>query len=542
MLNVREHGAKGDAQSTTDGAMSAGSAVLTSESAAFVANDVGKSVSVAGAGSGGGTLVGKIAASPDAQTVELDPVASTTVSQAVVNWGTDDTAAIQATIDTAKASQGTVYFPPGRYRLTHAIRPEADNMTLYGSSAAVLVADPADDEQFPEAILVHKSFPLGPDAVRHLTLRGFSVDMKNGIRADTWSAGAIQLNNCPDCLVTDMCLTYSGSSPKPMNLDGISVSNGTTGLITACTVDAFPKVGIYLARGSHDVQVVACKVTNTRGPIGQAGISVTASDRITLANCISSRNGLTGLLIAVNGPTPGNPPSPATNIQVIGGMYNNNGLNGILIASGYDGVQPRNIQLLGIASLNNDGDGIRVEAGWDIQIASPLVADNGGVGIWIENVAIGSSMARSRRVQVNDANVVDNGRLVNVDVPGIGLRAVDHVTVDGGLVSRTPTVPGRRQVYGIGLYRSPVGDGASTNVRILDLDASEGQIKPVEALDLHGFPDASAAAQTGYYRLHGTGDPEGSLAAPLASEYVDLLTGLAYRKTDGSGSVGWQVL
>lgn len=63
----------------TDGAMTASSAVLTSATAAFVAGDVGRQVTVAGAGAAGVDLVTTIAAFTNGTTVTLATAASTTV-------------------------------------------------------------------------------------------------------------------------------------------------------------------------------------------------------------------------------------------------------------------------------------------------------------------------------------------------------------------------------------------------------------------------------------------------------------------------------
>ena len=399
----------------------------------------------------------------------------------------DDTPNIQTAIDSAASLQTpTVCFPPGRYRLTHAIRAEVDNLTLLGSAGAVLVADPLDDETFPEAIFAHKNFPVvPPDPVSRLTIQDFTIEVRNGAGGNI-SAGVVQLNHCLDCVVRNVSVKYTGPTPKPPQIDGIVASQGTTGLIQGCLVDGIPKAGIYAAPGTHDLIIDACEVRNTSGPIGQVGISISGSDSITVSNCLSHNNGRAGLHIGVNGPTVGNPPAPATNIQVIGGSYNDNTFEGILIASCANTVPPRNIQLVGVTAQNNDGRGISVEAGWDVLIASPTVVDSGAQGIWLENVPVpdfpnepcdpsdkyylthpyrrpcdclspDANSPRTTRVQISNANVYNNGRKVNVSVPGIGLKAVDQVLITGGKLSKTPAVAAaRRQDYGIVLQKRPI--------------------------------------------------------------------------------------
>ncbi len=418
-----------------------------------------------------------------------------------------DWAAIQAAINAAAASKSpSVFIPPGRYQLTRPIRPEVDNLTLFGSGGAVLVADPPPpelgQEYFPEAILVNKQNPGNSNAplapVHCLTISDLTVEAKGGSDLDTFSAGVIQLNNCKDCTLRNVRVKYIGPTHKPKEIDGIVTSQGTTGLIHGCTVEGMSKAGIYVAGGTHDLQVDACEVRHTVGQIGQVGICVTGADRITISNCLSHHNGGAGLLIGVNGPIGENPPEPASNVQVSGGFYQDNKAEGILIASAYDNVRPENIQLLGVATLNNDGRGISIEAGWDVVIANPSVVDSGFQGIWLDNVPIGPSMPRTARVQICNPQVYNNGRRVPVDVPGIGLRAVERVTVAGGKLSKVPSTANRRQNFGIGTHKNSAG-GTCTELKILDVDTSIGQTKPVAALDYDsGIEDASNAAQSGF--------------------------------------------
>lgn len=103
-----EYGAKGDAVQLTDGAITSGQATLTSASASFVAADVGKTVSVAGAGAAGVSLVTTITARNSATSVTLAANAGSTVTGTLVWYGTDDTAAIQSAINAANTAGGGI--------------------------------------------------------------------------------------------------------------------------------------------------------------------------------------------------------------------------------------------------------------------------------------------------------------------------------------------------------------------------------------------------------------------------------------------------
>lgn len=128
-VTVPAYGAKGDAQVVSDGAMSSGSAVLTSAIAGFTAGDVGKAISVKGAGpTGVTTLVTTIASRQSATQVTLTAANASggAVSAAVVMWGTDDTLAIQAAVNAAETYLNThtyaqVCFPPRPYIVAGAL-------------------------------------------------------------------------------------------------------------------------------------------------------------------------------------------------------------------------------------------------------------------------------------------------------------------------------------------------------------------------------------------------------------------------------------
>lgn len=130
VFDVTQYGAVGNARVVGDGAMSSGSATLTSATAAFTAADQGKAVSVKGAGASGvTTLITTIAAVNSATSVTLGAsnASGGAVSNAVVILGTDDTAAIQSAIDAAEAylaagsTYAQVYFPPRAYIVAGAL-------------------------------------------------------------------------------------------------------------------------------------------------------------------------------------------------------------------------------------------------------------------------------------------------------------------------------------------------------------------------------------------------------------------------------------
>ncbi|MCI3246325.1 hypothetical protein [Streptomyces spinosisporus] len=119
-VTAAPYGAKGDAKVVADGAMTSGSTTLTSATASFQPGDVGKAISVKGAAINGvTTLVTTIVARVSSTQVTLaaSNASGSNLTGAVVIWGTDDTAAIQAAVAAAEAylvnhTYAQVYFPP----------------------------------------------------------------------------------------------------------------------------------------------------------------------------------------------------------------------------------------------------------------------------------------------------------------------------------------------------------------------------------------------------------------------------------------------
>lgn len=108
VFNVHAFGAKGDLRTVFDGAITTGTAFLTSVSAVFTLADVGKVVHLPGAGPAGAPLVTTIASFQSSLQVTLASSASASVSGASLTWGTDDSGAISAAIAAAWAVAGIV--------------------------------------------------------------------------------------------------------------------------------------------------------------------------------------------------------------------------------------------------------------------------------------------------------------------------------------------------------------------------------------------------------------------------------------------------
>lgn len=136
-ISVKDFGAKGDGINRFDGAITSGTATLTSASGTFSSADIGKPIVVSGAGPAGLPLVTTIASINSATSVVLSANASTTVSSASYVYGTDDTAAINASVSAVSLMGGMIYFPRGTYMETSTIVENSQYIVFMGDGGAI---------------------------------------------------------------------------------------------------------------------------------------------------------------------------------------------------------------------------------------------------------------------------------------------------------------------------------------------------------------------------------------------------------------------
>ncbi len=105
-VTPKDYGAKGDTQQLSTCGISSGSANLTCSGAGFTSADVGKAIAVVGASVSGNTLATTISTFTGSTQVSLATSASTTVSNALTYYGTDDTAAVRSCVQNGTAVGG----------------------------------------------------------------------------------------------------------------------------------------------------------------------------------------------------------------------------------------------------------------------------------------------------------------------------------------------------------------------------------------------------------------------------------------------------
>lgn len=114
LFDARDYGYLPDGVRLYDIAMTGGSQILTSALATFTIDDIGKVFKIDGIGVGGISARGTITDFIDANTIEISLGANSTVSGQQMYYGTDNTTAIQDTLNAAfDGGGGTCLFPDG---------------------------------------------------------------------------------------------------------------------------------------------------------------------------------------------------------------------------------------------------------------------------------------------------------------------------------------------------------------------------------------------------------------------------------------------
>ena len=281
------------ARTLADAAMTALSSNVTSATAAFTDSDIGKTITITGAGAAGATLSSRIVSVTNATTAVLYNAAVTTVAGATLAisggyaaYGTDDTAAFQAA-----ALAGRVYVPglaTGRYYL---LTGEVDLSTGGGFkgdgwTSRILVGADVIAMKIPAGSGNHESIedlafePLvtttkaavqvgdtGSSVTGHWLLRGLSITADAVLRTLMFDTGIRTIGAITgvidDCFINNTVTAgiwlskNTGSPPNAVRVvNGECANNGTYGIkvedsdggldISAMVVEGTITYGVYL--------------------------------------------------------------------------------------------------------------------------------------------------------------------------------------------------------------------------------------------------------------------------------------------------------
>ncbi len=275
--------------STGNGSYISGGSVA-SVKAAFSPQDVGKVITVDGAGVAGATLDTVVMSYVSYKQVVLLHAASTTVSglsagntsQRNVVWGTDDTIPIQNAFNYFDASRNpgieigasTVLFPKGCYLVSGTLTVNFNRMRVKGAGSIItqIILKPgvtlAAPQNLPTAPYAQGLFASGPglEYVKY----GVFTSTRN-VPSFSWGIQGIMIdggdwhaspNNCGLCLyamqqpgiIEDVFIANMGGSSMYFGYGDDSLNNPESSLFTIKSVECL-WAGDTLIQWTHDAQV-----------------------------------------------------------------------------------------------------------------------------------------------------------------------------------------------------------------------------------------------------------------------------------------------
>lgn len=253
-INVKDFGAKGDRKQSATGGVSAASTTLTCTGCGFTAADAGKFIRVYGAGASAAALTTTIATYTSANVVELTASASTTVTNALVVFGTDDYTAINRAFTYARnagvslsstatsagnpginntGSIATVYFPAGGYLVS-------DEFDLSQNSHLNIVAPgKAVIEQTTSTKKILKLTSGYMISIRGMTfLNGTTQILYQNANVDTsmFLCKECEFQNSSSYAFMAFANTSASGSGYPYSTGTIAVTNASTAVTGTTTV------------------------------------------------------------------------------------------------------------------------------------------------------------------------------------------------------------------------------------------------------------------------------------------------------------------
>jgi parallel beta-helix repeat protein len=179
----------------TDVAFNNGGTTVTSATASFAAGDVGKLISIPGAGlaiasSGGSPAPTKIVIINSGTSVSVNRQSLATVSGqtvtipgATIIWGPDDTTALQNAINAGCAQKKTIMLDAGNYLATTSLAV-CSNMRIVGQGPGSSIISPVGTAL---AGFLYNGGTNSASYVSDVLFANFEIDM-SGVRANTYAA------------------------------------------------------------------------------------------------------------------------------------------------------------------------------------------------------------------------------------------------------------------------------------------------------------------------------------------------------------------
>lgn len=254
------YNAKGDLKIITDGAMSNGSHVLNTATV-FSSADVGKLVTVPGAGVAGANLMTTIA-SVTSGAASLTAAAGTTVSGKTVYYGTDNIVSIDAATTVAynAVGGGMVFFPPGNYGVSRSVGSVIGyngNVGFIGASkfASTITMMGTDD-----VVRVSQGYPITNQlfAIPNTTIRSLGLDGNAGgivpTVFDTFCNG-INLNWPANAAIDDCYIRNIVYQGAVCGNGDPSTGTGTNNHIRGCLITTCGEIGAGMEGAMFDSDI-----------------------------------------------------------------------------------------------------------------------------------------------------------------------------------------------------------------------------------------------------------------------------------------------
>ncbi|WP_349617118.1 glycosyl hydrolase family 28-related protein [Azotobacter salinestris] len=285
----------------------------------------------------------------------------------------DDRAAIQAAIDAAHASGGgTVYLPPGEYRVSAAGEPGEgclmlkDGVYLVGAGMGETVIKLVDGSDQKITGMVRSAYgeETSNFGMSDLTLDGNRAN--TGGKVDGWFNGYIPGQDGADRNVTiervevrEMSGYGFDPHEQTINLvlrDSVAHDNGLDGFVADYLIDSVFENNVAYNNDRHGFNVV------------------TSTQNFTMSNNVAYGNGGAGLTIQRGAEDLAQP----TNILIDGGAYYDNALEGVLLK------MTNNVTLQNAEIHGNGSSGVRLYGTEDVQILDNQIHDNSQNGSYPE--------------------------------------------------------------------------------------------------------------------------------------------------------------
>jgi hypothetical protein len=355
----------------------------------------------------------------------------------------DDTAALNAAIQTAGAGNIPLVFPPGRYKVTRQLWVPS-NVTCFAYGATILNFTVTSSEQgFLGVPLVVGSQEIGGQ-VRRVAIYGLEIDGRKEFQTEG-KAGLRVQGDTRDLLVKDCYFHHNtGDGWFTLRVQGADSAVPVNCVFEDVVCTDNGRQGASITIGKHIV-VRGGVYSNTSGAPPSAGIDVEPDvtgvlcEDIIIDGVSMTGNDGAGFLCdyALDGP------SPVTNVHVRNCHIADNGFSGVTIRGGV-GITISQCQILRSGNSGFELDMYPESPLVDLHVTGCRIYQNGSAGIFsvpVDTERFGQGW------KFTDLSIINNGAAEPGRFHGIHLEAnLDDILITGCTIQNRGTA---NQAYGL---------------------------------------------------------------------------------------------